>query len=460
MGYSIRLRLGDHVWNIDENDGDLSTPAVLAGLSFTWSAPQDRGWPPPGAMPFTTNVLPFDTLSVSVLADAAEDVADIARNQVCHFTFTPDGYADPLCEFAGRLGDPSIVPRLVGDEHAGVYLTVSASDYRVDLTTRSYITTGTSTLADSADRMYVSIRNISTLLGYGSMFLAPDATLDAIFGFPAFDIVVEGAITDMDVFRALGFVPLPNYDANGDLDATHPFLYPLLPTPAAPSTDPAVNQYGLDPILASPYELGVVGGLLTIVGGGLPANLVPTESLTWSRDREPNYAELDSGAVGVLTYWRGQQDGAPIPGPLTRRTVRGRLDDVNYQSIQLDVEEAPYGPERFVVLGYLDPSVVDGWLNYPARVFTVVNMAGLDPQQNPTGGTWVAGMLGSARLVIPANGKWYVEGLMRRSRPNSSTRDYVTADLTYDDIAADFPAVTYADIDPTLTYRNLDLIGG
>jgi hypothetical protein len=461
--YNLRLRLGDHWWDIDYLDGDVARPAVLAGLSYGWSAPQDRGWPPP------RNVLPFDTLTVTIRADAAVDVADIAKGQVGYFEFTPDGYSEPLVRFAGRLGDPSIKPRLGADGHGdGVYLSVTVSDYLVDLTGRTFLD-GTGVIGPSSDRLNVSIRALGLILGYGEMFKVDDATLAAYFGFPGFDIEYSGPTTDLAAFQLLRFsfygggTPVANYDDNGDLDPVYPFLFPLLPDPFTPDLDLGLLtlNYGLDPVLSRPYEFGLVGGLLTIAGGGLGANLVPYESLVWSRDREPNYLEMDSTIYGPSYAWRGQAEGAPYPSdPSTRRTGRFKTDDVNWQSMQRDIEEHdPWGPESFIVRAYLDPTSVETWFKWPYREFTVANLADLRVDQSPGGHTWVAGMLGGARLTIPADGKWYVSAVMRRSRIPASYRSYGTEGLTFDSVLAHFPGVTFDQVDPDLTFHDLDLIG-
>lgn len=461
--YNLRLRLGSHWWDIDYLDGDVARPAVLAGLTYGWSAPQDRGWPPP------RNVLPFDTFTVTVRADAAADVADIAKGDVGYFEFTPTGFSEPLVRFAGRLGDPSIKPRLGADGHgSGVYLTVTVSEYLVDLTARTFLTVP-QVIADTADRLHTSIRALGLTLGYGEMFKVADAALDPFIGFPGVDIETTGPTTDLAAFQLLRFslygggTPVANYDDNGDLDPVYPFLFPLLPDPFTPDLDLDAETfaYGLDPVLARPYEFGLVGGLLTIAGGGIGADVVPYDSLVWSRDREPNYLELGSNIYSPEFAWRGQAEGAPFPtDPAARRTGRFRGDEVNWQSMQYDIEEHdPWGPESFIVRAYLDPTAVETWFRWPWREFTVVNLADLRADQTPSGQTWVAGMLGGARLTIPADGKWYVSGVMRRSRIPASLRSYGTETLTFDDVLADFPAVTFDQVDPHLTFHDLDLIG-
>lgn len=454
--YNARLRLGAHWWDIDYLDGDVARPAVIAGLTYGWSAPQDRGWPPP------RKTLPFDTLTVTIRADAAEDVADIAKGQVGYFDFTPDGYPEPLVRFAGRLGDPSIKPRLGADGHGdGVYLTVTISDYLVDLTSVTHLGGGVTTLWSATERQHVAISFLGNLWGYGDMFLVPTATLDGLFDFPAEDLVVEGIYTDLQAFQLLGVTPASNYDDNGDLDPVNPWLYPFI-DPLAPTADSMT--LGDDIAVHWPYGLGLDGGgFLTIAGGGLGADVVSYESLVWSRDREPNYLEVtDPDGVNLQYYWRGAIDGVPFPDdPATRRTGRFRYGEVNSLSMQVDAEEHdPWGPESFVVRAYLDPLAVDGWLRWPSREYALVNLSDLRSDQVPSGRTWVAGMLGGARLVIPADGKWYVTGVMRRTRVRSDYRDYEVADpYTFDDLGADFPAVTFDQVDPDLTFNDLDLIG-
>lgn len=403
--YEIKVRVGAHVWEIESGDAADGELDVLAGAKFSWSAPDDVGWPPP------RQAVPRDLVQLRIRATDPADVGDVAEGDVVRFKFTPEGYlyAAPLIDFAGRVAPQGV--SIVDDPQGGVILQITAVDYLADLANWSAFPGGGSgwTLWDSSDPRHVAVTDLCALL---------DSLCDAYSGypFPAFGDILDGLdpddydqlrfgdldypagtpVTALKAFSDLGLIPWANYDDDGDLDPTHPFLYRPL------------NDSGLDYETAPPVD----------------AALVPNSSWTWRRGYTPNYLETGDGSTFFVGNGQpGVTEPPPGPGRRIKRfgssfTDVGIEQGFNVLGFENEVpEDDPWGLYQFLVRAWTEPLAVQDWCNHPHRYRQYVSVDNIAANKDPNGTGSVAGMLKGATFDLAASGRWTITAGMRRSHP-------------------------------------------
>lgn len=446
--YAIELRVGSHSWSIVAGDTpDPDVPNPLAGLRFGWSTPDDKGWP------VQAHVTDPDLLTFRLAVPSAEAVADIAQWDVVRFKFTPHNfdYDAPLVDFAGRVtGLPKITDRTAG----GVYLDLAAADYRVDYDRATVYgldldrDTGINGEADGElDLIQVSMSPYAALAGipgvdedpefygaYGvmaeddfepdhgwlvralnrvpwwpiavgqqSINVDPFGGVDYSLGFHSWGLptvtLIHGQdrLTLGDVFRTLGLMPTPHYASDtGNLIPSDAFRHIVLDST-----------------------------LSDVVETTLSADLVPTSLIEWRWGYTPNVFEQEDADGNVVSiYWSTEDDDYDEQYPANPRIARVRYSDVQNGTVNLDGfrHEAPgseWGPYRFTVRAYIDPTKVRDWFTYPDRQRQYVTLADVDPIKSPNGESATAGLLRGADLVIPESGRWYVEAGLRLGIPDS-----------------------------------------
>jgi hypothetical protein len=387
VAYAALIRIGTHYWDIEYGDpADPDGPEVLAGATFTWSAPDTVGWPPP------MWTVDRDVCQLRVRVPTAADVADVARGDVVRFKFTPLGYdyAAPLVDFAGIItGDPQLTddPSVGG----GVILSVTASDYRVLLA--NFTVVGETTIATDGDTIAEALTFLSYAIdviadgqfpgGFGDVTTGAVDPRGFLAGTIGHDIIVPavGQATALSLFAALGMVPVPVYDDNGDLDPTQPFRI-VEPDP-----------YGTGPDTPAPVS----------------SCLVPNSSVQWRRDFTPTAVEL-AGSVGGY-IWQGG-----IPQDLAHATLLrlATLDGFNHFGFSNESPESdPWTLFAFTVLGSQDPESVRDWFTYPDRVRQYVTVDELNLVKSPSGTDTLSGMLRGATLTVGSLGRWSVDAGLR-----------------------------------------------
>lgn len=453
--YAAHLRVGVHSWDVASTDDPTFGP--LAGVRFSWAARQDDGWP----TQHDPTVLVF-----GVVVEAGVDFADVDQGTVVHFTFTPDGYASPLVEFGGTVRDLTAAPH-----DRGMVYTITAVDHlkalQEDYTVQAYIEGDspssllwTEVLKDAGGagggegiRPALVDPFVGDVIPYslGGGFLGTDPVA---FGDPtpepAWNVLtglLAQGISRLGVAGGPGYRGILHYrlDASGDLDAAQPYEGTWVPMGAGNAPLSLVD--GLD---------GWTDG-----GGNVDACLLRLDATVWARQRvEPNRAEF-TGFLSGLFYER------PHTGPDVTRYLDddgpAYLSDVTDPSwIVAGVEASDQWGTEFALLGAYDPAVVAGWLTPPTAMRVAVGVHSIDPRHTPNGSGRMFGMLAGAALVIPPGGRWQVLFRLRRTLPDS-TGPYGTQTppdaITFADVAAAHPALTLADLDPTLTIGDTELIG-
>jgi len=446
--YTAHLRVGAHSWDVDSDDPADYGPT--SDLRFSWQARQDDGWP----TQHDPTILTF-----GVVVAAGEDFDDVDQGTTVHFTFTPDGYAAPLVTFGGTVRD------LVARPHSlGMVYEITAVDHlqklQEDYTISAFMANGESTdlmwprlLQDAGGAgLGTGIRpampdplsgDVKPLTGFGGFWGAAfsfeeEPAWNVFTGISAASPLKAGATP---LYQRLVFTY--QLDGAGDLDAAHPFEGTWLP----------------QGIGNAPQELVDGPDGWTVGGGNVDGCLMPTDGTEWSRPRiEPNVVINDDFG----TTWERAHTGPDIVRHMTNTPpFLGTFTDGIW--VTSGVETADQWSSELEVVASEDPDTVAGWFTLPSALRVAVAAYSIDSRHTPSGRTEAVGMLGAASLSIRPGGSWRVGFHLRRTLPDysgASTGGWSMAPdaLTYADVAADHPTLTYADIDPALTYRDLTFL--
>jgi hypothetical protein len=386
VDYAALVRIGSHFWDVEYGDplADDGDPEVLAGVNFTWTAPNTVGWPPPQ---WTVD---RDVCTLAVRVPTAADVADVRKGDVVRFKFTPLGYDydAPLVDFAGVI---TADPNITDDHTGGVTLQVTASDYRVlltNFTVPGMTLIGTNGVTTTDDALIALSAAIDTLAdgqfpgGFGDVTVGAVDPRGALAGVLDHDVNVpaDGRATAMALFASIGMVPVPQYDDDGDLDPVQPFRI-VEPDP-----------YGADYDTPDPVS----------------SCLVPNSSVNWRRDTTPTAVEYPPSLDGYL--WAGGTAGDLAHAALLRLTS---LADFNEAGFSNELAEAdPWTLHTFTVDAWQDPEAVRGWFTYPDRVRQYVTLDEVELIKAPSGTDTVAGMLRGASLTA-SGATWTVDAGLR-----------------------------------------------
>lgn len=427
--YTAHLRVGAHTWDIDSSDP--ATYGPMAGIKFGWTARQDDGWP--------TQHDPT-LLTFGVVVAAGTDFDDVDQGTWVHYKFTPAGYATPLVEFGGTVRDLTATP-----DALGMLYTITAIDalqkLKEDYSISAFFPSGESTALlwprivqsanlngsigitpDMPDPLSGDTKPLNGGGFWGAAFALVGSAWDIFTGIAAGSVLKVGATP---LYQRI--VLTYRLDASGDLLAAQPFKGTWL-------TQGNANA-----------PLGLVDGPngWTIGGGNIDGSLLPTDSALWARQRiEPNVV-----TDGTFTYVR------PHTGPDIVRDVGDNTPDPFLSGytdpywIVEGIEPADQWSTDLEVVASVDQASVAGWFTLPTAMRIAVACRDIDSRHTPTGRTVIVGMLAGATLVVDPGGRWRVGFSLRRTIPDPKG------------VYAGWPtptgALTYADIDPSITYTDL-----
>ena len=386
-GYAATLRVGAHTWDVDSDNAASYGPT--APIRFGWTAREDDGWP--------TQHDPT-ILSFGVVVAAGDDFDDVDQGTWVHYTFTPEGFADPLVEFGGTVRD------LVARPHPlGMIFDLVAVDalqaLQEDYTTAAFIDDGTP-LEDLYPQLVADAGGAG--MGEGTRPYLPDPLsgqdIPAIpGGFTFGDLMMEGPT--WDVLTGF-FANLPRRAGSGGVTFERVILsYQLDGDGDLSSTMPFVGTWMAPP---------VVGDLDDVT---LDACLLRTDAAEWSRPRtEPNVARVP----GLGDFVR------PHTGPDIVRVidVDSPRTETDYDWIVRGVEASSQWSTRLEVLADQDASSVAGWFTLPAAMRTFVTTTNIEARHTPDGSGTYSGLLSGAALVVRPGGAWGVEFTLRRTLPD------------------------------------------
>jgi hypothetical protein len=445
-GYNVVLRIGGHSWDIDAGDpADPDAANPLAGVLFSWSAPDDIGWPP---RPYQMDP---DTLTVRVTSPQAAFFEDVRRYDVVRFAFTPAGFdtTAPLVDFAGIVTNN---PKVTRDPAGGAVLEVTAVDYRAvlqlvtifgvdeddggefngetgpgiwhvsvpDYDGRALIQGGI--MVDHPDLGVVGWGGVGEWINealtndYGDPWMSIPLPLDIFNGEDVSEELgpfrsplvtyetPDDVVTLHDVYKALGVYPWPVFDpATGNLEG---FRYWF------------VHPNGEGDYTVSELDAGIVLG-----------------EVEWRRGVCTDVVEVKTtSGQPFIRHISGEDYAAfysyadDIPPEVVKRIS---YKDRDYGGFNIDgfVKEVTTGwwsPYKMTVLADQDPTTVAGWFNYPERVSVVVHVTDIEEERHPLefeGFRWFLergefyGRLSRASLLITAGGAWSVEARLRPRLP-------------------------------------------
>lgn len=446
--YAAHVRVGVHSWDVTYDPDVDQTPdyGLLAGVRFSWQARQDDGWP----TQHDPTVLTF-----GVIVAAGTDFDDVDQGTTVHFTFTPDGFASPLLTFGGTVRD------LVGKPHElGMLYTITAVDHLKALaelyTTSAFIANGEPTA-----NIWTDVVKDGNLTGEGTKPFLPDPLsgdtkpLTGFGGFVFGDLTLVGSawdvLTGIAQAATLKFGATPLYQrlvftyqlaVSGELLAAKPFLGTWLPQGAS----------------NAPLELENGPNGWTVGGGNVDGCLMPTDAAEWSRQRiEPNVAR--SGGVSTIR----PHTGPDIVRDVGTNNPRYLSDYTDPYWLVAGIEDPDQWRSELELAASEDPASVAGWFTLPTAMRIAVACRDIASRHTPSGRTSIVGMLGGASLTIRPGGSWRVGFQLRRTLPDRSqagTGGWTEpADaLTYAQLAVSHPTLTYAQLDPALTYRDLTFL--
>jgi hypothetical protein len=466
--YAAHLRVGVHAWDVASTDDPAFGP--LAGVKFTWQARQDDGWP----TQHEPTVLVF-----GVVVEAGTDFDDVDQGTVVHFTFTPDGYASPLVTFGGTVRDLTATPH-----DRGMVYTITAVDYLQSLK-EDYVISATVHNGDPSSTLWPMLIGDAGGAGMGlgirpalvdpftgtdgpvgSGFAGADYTITEA---PAWEVLTGymGNFLDRAGATTPRFQrPILTYrlDGAGNLDAAQPYQ--------ARWTAQGHDNSPLSLVETSP---GVWGA----AGGNVDGCLLRTAGTVWMRQRvEPNRVVLDAD-LGPFIYTRPStlDPANDVAAVEVTREMSGGWWEGNATDplwVLAGLDNPDQWGSVFSLVGSYDPAVVAGWFTLPTAMRIMVAAYDIDARHTPTGSGRMRGLLAGATLLIGPRGIWDVGFTLRRTLPDYldvyqhpifGTQDYgigqwpLPQAITFDDLAVDYPGVTFANLDPALTFRDAELIG-
>lgn len=433
--YNVTLKLGSHEWTINYDDvlDEDAEVQVLDGLKIAWELNESDPWPaqPQGV----TGFVGFYALDVDELD------ADLAIGTPMSIVLE-DGDANVFATFHGRVTQAQASPI---KRRAGLRMLyqVNGDDYTADLYEEP-VTIVEAWPAESADDRMGRIVDIAATVG---ITLEPPADT----GSAAFEELPAGTTTV------------------GDLVADH-LRQIVIDGPLRYIVTPVIVDDLLDHfecvLLDTSVDSAVLPGTFAIIDGFLTVVFPDTEA----------DGVVDAGDVNLDTTWtrlkhravnRVSVTGtdyvveATRPGPPVRLSLSTSLTDVPTAERMAEL----YLPDTDEALGW----VADSFLFYAHR-----HQAGLIPPWFPdhrddppdltayvnplailripeninfAGATALAGQLSRASVQVQRR-KILADFSLRRRLPTPTGEDAASYEWVY----AEFPTVTYADVDPSLSY--------
>jgi hypothetical protein len=434
--YTVTLKVGAHEWIITHEDVlDIDAEVhVLDGLKLGWELNESDPWP---SQPEPA------TIDVGFYATNVEELdVDLAIGTPM-YAILEDGDGNVFATFHGRVTESRATPI---KRKAGLRMLyqIKGDDYTVDLDEATVTITADWPAEAALDRMY-RIDQIGRSAGISMV-------LPGAFGAGQFELLAAGTYTmrqliaetlrQMILAGPVRYIVAPVVDVDGLLDH---FEFVLLENEVDAS--------------ALPGTFAIIDGLWTIVFPDTEATGV-----------------VDVGDVNLNTTWtrlkyravnRVKVTGSSItaeairPGPPVRLDLQTTLTDQATADLMAEL----YLPDTDEALGWVadeflfyahrhqegllplwfpdhreDPPVTDAYVNplVLLRIPENINLAGT---------TALAGQRSKASLEIRER-RVEVKFALRRQLPTSAGVDLVT----YQWVQDNFPTVTYADVDPGLSY--------
>lgn len=466
--YHVDLTVAGHAWSIDRGDvptmDDLTTGLVLDGLSLQWS------YGSPGLFPDQPQPV---TLALQLLFSASFLADDVVIGAAVALTFLTDAYPDAgdpstyaTATFSGRIGTVSAAPHRLG-----VLYTVVCTDITAQL--------GESFVGDTpwpAEPMLTRINRIAALAGLPALWVdsdthggSPLAARD-VDAQPALELlttylrqwaydspldndphrlILTGHINPPDDVYQLVELPehitLGRYPGRLHADGTISFVREGVPgVGIAPWV---LDAAWLDFAAVWTQTKGRAPNAVVVTGpGGAAVASTGEEPLVASR-LDTELTDVDDAALVAQMYLPDTTQQAAWTVDSFR--LYGDLDDVNLGSGQLMLSGAGdgvvTGPQR-VAETLTGVVVVD---NIPATQTPVF--------QFQDSRAFYAGRLTGATLTIQG-GRWFVDFTLRPDIPRPP-RAGDGAAVTWAAVAADVPALTWAEVDSVYTWADVRLIG-
>jgi hypothetical protein len=434
--YTVTLKVGAHEWIITHEDVlDIDAEVhVLDGLRLGWELNESDPWP---SQPEPA------TIDVGFYATNVEELdVDLAIGTPM-YAILEDGDGNVFATFHGRVTESRATPI---KRKAGLRMLyqIKGDDYTVDLDEATVTITADWPAEAALDRMY-RIDQVGRSAGISMV-------LPGAFGAGQFELLTAGTYTmrqliaetlrQMILPGPVRYIVAPVVDVDGLLDH---FEFVLLENEVDAS--------------ALPGTFAIIDGLWTIVFPDTEATGV-----------------VDAGDVNLNTTWtrlkyravnRVKVTGSSIiaeairPGPPVRLDLQTTLTDQATADLMAEL----YLPDTDEALGWVadeflfyahrhqegllplwfpdhreDPPVTDAYVNplVLLRIPQNINLAGT---------TALAGQRSKASLEIRER-RVEVRFALRRQLPTSAGVDLVT----YQWVQDNFPTVTYADVDPGLSY--------
>lgn len=486
--YDVDITLGSNTFSISSTDAPIEdTITVLDNLTIGWRFAENAPRP----------VQPDPvTCSLGLLTRDVDNLADIDIGTPLQVLVSSDGNA--VAAFAGRVAQITASPQVLknpdGTDGRAMFYQLDAVDYVVDLA--ELLITVNRPVEVISDRLNAITAAITTAGG-------------ALVDWPPFNFD-----SNVDYFDAYAAVQQPALDVLTEhvRQLAHPSASELsgllLITPYTAAG--VLTKYDMGwPILTNatmvwpPASWAIIDGKLMIdpEGGPLPPGRIPLydglpiglsidgcrvllDGVEWIRSKfgAVNYVSVtgpDTTAVAsrpaeqVIKLALESTLLLSAPGPNHVQEMadmylpdadsdRWAIDAVTWQPSDAELAALPFplAPDT----GGLSTNpyeIVDGPIVGPSAYYAPVVIREVPNELNPGSDLgYLAGTLSSVQLTIKRKTITAELGITRQLPKNTDVSGSGVIGTTWDDLAADFPTITWADVDPRPTWYDARLAHG
>ncbi len=436
--YTADITIGDHSWIIQAGDEIEPGIQVLDNLRIGWATDESRPWP---AQPGTV------TCDIGLWTTDVADLDDVVIGTPIAVVLT-DVLDNVFATFHGRVAREAAQAKR---KAAGMLYALTGTDYTVDLAEQP-ITIAADWPAEAAEDRFDRI--VAALAAVGITLDPP-----ADFGTAAFDAFTAGTTTALELVES----HLAQIAIESGYSLQRYVVAPVVVADVLDRFSCVLLEAVVDASLL-PGTLVDNGGVLELAFPDMAADGVVDAcavdlGATWNR--------LKYRAATQVTVSGPVTGTATRPGPPVRLNLQTTLTDQAAADAMAalylpDVDESNgWVADTFRLNAHLVPvAITPAWFpdhrDDPANLAVYampLALVGIPANINLAGDLDVyAGQLVKVDLRI-AKRRIYVDFSLRRQLPTSDGADA----LTWDALAADFPTLTWDDIDPSLTWYDLRL---
>lgn len=487
--YTVSIKLGAHVFAITSADAPIETAVtVLDNLTIRWEFAENAPRP---VQPEPTSC------SLGLLTRDVANLSDVDIGTPLQVKVTSAGRT--VAAFTGRVAQMTTSPRVLknpdgSDGHAMIYQ-LDAVDYVVDL---AELLVDVTRPAEPISTRLTALAAAIVAAGGPTIHLPPFSFDSAIHEFDAYAVTQESALDVL--LEHLRQLPHPgNSTIPGVL-----LVQPRTVAGALTEFDLGFEILSAVTLVWPPADWAMIGGKLMIdpAGGPLPGGRDPLyaslevglsidgcrvelDSVEWIRSKfgAINYVSVTGPNTSAVASRPAEsvvklalQSTLLWPGPPIDNTVQ-EMADMYLPDPDVDrwaIDKVVWRPSDAELAALPFPLTVDtdalttniyetaspGPFRGPTCYYAPVVIRDILDELNPGSDLgYLAGTLSSAAVKIAAKLLTVELGVERKLPKNL---DVVTpiVGCSWDDLQADFPAVTWSDVDPRVSWYDARLVHG